>query len=161
MLKKITKCNSLTNEEDLILKKGTICGISIKPIKVSEKKIKNIFNASKTVTRWGFYLYIRMDEGYEYEAAWKMQKTYSINDFRSTPRLDMNNKKQRIEPSLVIPLILSICGVNDSCALIGKEIDVLESKVYDNRELNEDGFAISSTKVIDYLYPDYFSIRKI
>lgn len=166
MLKKVAKNNSLISEEDLVIKKGTVSGISIKPIKTTEKKIRidNIFSKSKVIKKWGFFLYINMEDGYEYEAVWKMQKTYSINEltnFRNVPVLVPKKKKQRIDPLIVIQYIFNIFGIDDLYKLIGTEINILESKVSDKHNPNKDGFGICSKDSFDYLYPDYFSIEKI
>lgn len=160
MIERFVYMSSLSKmANDFHTTEGTICGVNIKAFKEKEKTVKDRgINVQKKITTWGLFLHIRMDNGDQYDAIWKLDKSFT-KGLNNIPQCKVMSKKARYFVEPTIAKLFRACGVNEWVELIGTTIRV---KPIDGLYPAKNGFAISPLEEQDgrWFYPEYYEIHE-
>lgn len=145
---------------DFHAEEGCVCGANVKKIETSEKTIKrrNGMRFQRVTTTWGVFIHIRMDNGDQYDAVWKIGKTFTegLCDVPMTKKL--KKKSRNITAVDVIPTVLRAIGVSEWVDMIGTKVRV---KPIDGIHPAENGFGVSpiNEEKGRWFYPDLYEIH--
>lgn len=161
MLKKCKYSRDIFGVQNTLnIKEVTICGANIKPYKT--KKIIKPMIPDKLVTCWGIFIHIKLDNGDQYDAVWRLDNTVTTeyNDFPClayTKKKKKNKDKNKI-PESPIATVLRAAGVNEWVELIGTRVRL---KPIGESSIASNGFCISPINEESgrWFYPDCFEIH--
>lgn len=146
---------------DFNAEEGFICGANIKELHTTEKTIKQKSGmlVRRNMTTWGVFIHIRMKNGNQYDAVWKLGKSFTEGAF-GVPLMKVPKRKSKKDViSATIPTVLRAIGVSEWVNIIGTVVRV---KPVDGVHPAVNGFGISpiDENFGGWFYPDYFEIHE-
>lgn len=144
----------------LNIKEVTICGANIKPYKT--KEIIKPMIPDKLITSWGIFIHLKLDNGDQYDAVWKLDNTLT-SEYNDVPCLAPKKKKTKKEnknkiPESPVATVLRAAGVKEWVDLIGTKVRI---KPIPSMSNSYNGFCISpiNEEKGRWFYPDYFELH--
>lgn len=159
MIKRFVYMSSFTKmSTNFHSQEGTICGVNIKAFKEKEKTVKRDgVPVVRRITTWGLFLHIKMENGDQYDAIWKINKTFT-EGHNKIPQCKPLSRKASYFVEPAIAKVFRACGVKEWVELIGTKIRVKPT----GRSLDiHDGFGISPIDEQSgcWFYPEFYEIH--